>query len=347
MTRRRYGARRAPIAVATAFTAALALGACSGDTDPGARDDSTDDTLAECQSAAPTGGFTYDDARGTELALDEVPTTVVAQNSIAAALWDAGYQVDGIYGELGDDPASAYQRGNVDLTAMTRLGSTWGEFDVDAYAAMEPDLLLDFSFGGELWYVPGKLEKQIADRAPILGLNGQPTTIDEAIELFVDLAGRLGADPTCDESVQDAKADYEEALADITAAERDLKVLVASGSDTSFWVVNPAALPETGTLEAAGVDLIAPEDVPEGDVFKELSWEKAADYADADVILMDVRNTDAVKEKMEGIDTWANLPAVKAGQVYEWYAGAPYSYQAYAEIFGDLADRLEEAQPLD
>ncbi|MBM0125196.1 ABC transporter substrate-binding protein [Pimelobacter simplex] len=347
MTRRRFGTRRAPMAAATAFAAAIALTGCSGDTDPGAKDDSTDDTLAECQSAAPAGGFDYDDARGTKVALDEVPTTVVAQHTVAASLWDAGYQVDGIYGELGDDPASAYQRGSVDLAGMTKLGSTWGEFDVDAYAAMEPDLLLDLSFGGELWYVPGKLEKQIKDRAPVVGLNGQPTTIDEAIDLFVDLAGRLGADPDCDEAVQDAKADYEEALAEVTANEKDLKVLVASGSDTSFWAVNPAALPETGTLEAAGVDLITPEGVGEDEVFKELSWEQAADFADADVILMDVRNTEAVKEKMEGIDTWANLPAVKAGQVYGWYAGAPYSYQAYAEIFDRLGDELEGAKPLD
>ncbi|WP_408897215.1 ABC transporter substrate-binding protein [Nocardioides sp. R1-1] len=347
MTRRRIGARRAPIAAATAFAAALALTGCSGDTDPGAQDDAGDDSLAECQSAAPTGGFAYDDARGTSVALDEVPTTVVAQNSIAAALWDAGYQVDGIYGELGDDPASAYQRGNVDLSEMTTLGKTWGEFDVDAFAAMQPDLLLDFSFGGELWYVPGKLEKQIEDIAPVVGVNGQPTTIDEAIEVFVDLAGRLGADPTCDDAVQEAKADYDEAVAEITANEKDLEVLVASGSDSSFWVVNPAALPETGTLAAAGVDLVTPEGVGEGEVFKELSWEKAAEFADADVILMDVRNTEAVKEKMKGIDTWANLPAVKAGQVYGWYAGAPYSYQAYAEIFDELADELEDARPLD
>lgn len=275
-----------------------------------------------------------------------MPTTVVAQNAIAAALWDAGYKVDGIYGELGDDPASTYQRGNVDLAELTTIGKTWGEFDVDAYAAMEPDLLVDFSFGGELWYVPSKLEKQIKDRAPILGLNGQPKDIDEAIELFVDLAAKLGADTTCNEELLDAKADYEEALAAITANEKDLKVLVASGSDTSFWVVNPAALPETGSLEAAGVDLITAEGAKEGEVFTELSWEQAADFADADVILMDVRNTDAVRKKMETIDTWANLPAVEAGQVYGWYAGAPYSYEEYADIWGDLAEQLAGAKAL-
>lgn len=345
MTRRLGGTRRAPLLAAGVLCATTVLAAC-GEGDTGGAADEKDDSLADCQPAAPAGTFSYTDDRGTEIKLDEVPTTVVAQNAIAAALWDAGYKVDGIYGELGDDPASLYQRGNVDLAELTTIGKTWGEFDVDAYAAMEPDLLVDFSFGGELWYVPSKLEKQIKDRAPILGLNGQPEDIDEAIELFVDLAGKLGADTTCNEDLLEAKADYEEAVAEITANEKDLKVLVASGSDTSFWVVNPAALPETGTLEAAGVDLITPEGAKDGEVFTELSWEQASDFADADVILMDVRNTDAVRKKMETIDTWANLPAVKAGQVYGWYAGAPYSYEEYAGIWGDLAEQLAGAKAL-
>lgn len=346
MTRRLRGPRRAPLLAAGVLAATATLAAC-GEGDTGGTAEDRDDTLAECQPAEPAGRFDYTDARGTKVALDEVPTTVVAQNSIAAALWDAGYKVDGVYGELGDDPASTYQRGNVDLAELTTLGKTWGEFDVDAYAKMEPDLLLDFSFAGELWYVPSKLEKQIADRAPVLGLNGQPKDIDEAIELFVDLAGKLGADTTCNEDLLEAKKDYQEALAEVTAQEKDLKVLVASGSDTSFWVVNPDALPETGSLEAAGVDLVTAEGAKAGEVFTELSWEQASDFADADVILMDVRNTDAVKKKMETIDTWANLPAVKAGQVYEWYAGAPYSYEEYADIWGDLAEQLEGAKALD
>ena len=83
------------------------------------------------------------------------------------------------------------------------------------------------------------------------------------------------------------------------------------------------------------------------DIFEKLSWEKAADFADADVILLDGRTTPELKKTLEGIDTWANLPAVRAGQVYVWYAGAPYSYQEYAEIFGELAGQLENAKQLD
>ncbi|WP_235738858.1 ABC transporter substrate-binding protein [Nocardioides alcanivorans] len=343
---RRLGTRRgrAPF-VAAAACAVLVLSACSGDTDPDSAGDDKPDEVGECQAAEPEGSFEFSDARGKEIELDTVPTTVVAQNSVAASLWDAGYQVDGIFGELGDDPASVYQRGSVDLSKVTTIGSTWGEFDIDEYAQMTPDLLLDFVFDGALWYVPSKQEKKIEKRAPILGVNGQPDTVDEAIEMFVDLAGRLGADTTCNEALADAKDDYDEALGEVVEEAKGLKVLIASGTETTLYVVNPVTLPETKTLTEAGIEVMG-ADPADPLVFKEYSWEEAGQFADADVILIDGRNSEAVLAKMGTIDTWANLPAVKAGQVGTWYAGAPYSYAAYADILDELADVLENAEPL-
>lgn len=342
---RRLGARGRG-AIAAAACAALVLGGCSGDTDPDAAGEDRQDEVGECQAAEPTGSFEYADARGNEVSLDTVPTTVVAQSSVAAALWDAGYQVDGVFGELGDDPASTYQRGSVDLDQVTKIGSTWGEFDVDALAQLQPDLILDYVFDGALWYVPSKQEKKIEKQAPILGVNGQPRNIDEAIEMFHDLAAKLGADIECNEELADAEEEYTEALAELGEAGKDLTVLIASAAETTLYVVNPAKLPETLTFEEAGLNILE-SDPADDQVFKEFSWEEAGKFAEADVILMDARNTEAVLEKVKTIDTWTNLPAVKAGQVYQWYAGAPYSYEAYAEILGDLADQLEDAQQLD
>ncbi|WP_141004871.1 ABC transporter substrate-binding protein [Nocardioides humi] len=275
-----------------------------------------------------------------------MPTNVVAQSSVAAGLWDAGYQVDGVYGELGDDPGSVFQRGNVDLSKVEKIGSTYGEFDVDAYAKLQPDLLIDYSFGGVLWYVPSKQEKQIEKLAPIIGVNGQPKDIDEAIGLFTDLAAKLGADTTCNEELNAAKETYQEGLKKVGESAGDLKVLIASAAEDSLYIVNPTDLPETQTFEQAGVDLIEAPDPDTGNVFTQLSWEKASEFADADVILLDGRNTEDVKKKLETIDTWANLPAVQAGQVYTWYAGAPYSYQSYTKILDELADDLAKSQDL-
>lgn len=348
MIPRTLGTRRAPALAAGTLVALATLSACGeGDTGPGnAEDKASDDTVAECQSAAPSGSFDYTDSRDQTVSLDSIPSTVVAQSSVAAALWDAGYQVDGVYGELGDDPASTYQRGNLVLDDMVQLGSTWGEFDVDAYAQMEPDLLVDYSFDGStLWYVPSKQAKQIGDRAPSIAVNGNPTNLDDAITSFVDLAAQLGVDTKCNAKLDDARDEYDEALAEVTEAGKDLKVVIMSATDENFYVVNPEMLPETGTLSQAGVEFVAPK-TGEPNIFHEMSWERAADYAEADVVLIDARNTESVRKKMESIDTFANLPAVKAGQVYEWYAAAPYSYKVYADIFDELADDLEDSQPI-
>ncbi len=140
-----------------------------------------------------------------------MPTKVVAQSSVAAALWDAGYKVDGVYGELGDvDGKLTYQAGSIDTSQVDVLGKTYGEFDAQRYAVMQPDLLIDFSMDGKsLWYVPTEQSKQIFEAAPTLGLTGQgiPDT-DAAIETFVELAGKLGADTDSDALAAD-KAAYD------------------------------------------------------------------------------------------------------------------------------------------
>lgn len=341
--------RRAPIATAAALAALTPLAACSGDTDPDATDAAAD-SVADCQSAAPAGGFSYEDGRGETVELDTVPTTVVAQSSVAAALWDAGYQVDGAYGELTTvDGELGYQAGDLDLDQVEVIGRTFGEFDVDQYAQLQPDLLVDYTFDGEsLWYVPQQQAKQIGEQAPEIGLNGSPEDIDAAIEMFVDLAGRLGVDTDCREELDEARADYEASYDELTAAadETDLDVLIVSATETSFYVANPEMLPETQSMTAAGVQLMAPRS-GEPAIFHEFSWEAVGDYAEADVILMDARVSDEILEKMEGIDTWTGHPAVQADQVYPAYLAAPYSYEEYDDLFGDLAEQLEESEPLD
>lgn len=341
---RRLGSRRRTALAAVACAALLASG-CSGDTDPGASGDDAPGEVGDCQAAEPEGSFEYTDALGNEISLDEVPTTVVAQSSVAASLWDAGYQVDGVFGELGDDPGSTYQRGNVDLDEVKAIGNTWGEFDADAYAQMEPDLLIDFVFDGALWYVPSKQQKKLEKLAPILAVNGQPTNVDEAIAEFVDLATELGVDVDCNDALADAKEDYEEAVAELGEAGDGLEILIASATEDTFYVVNPSKLPETLTMTDAGLDVMAAD--PKGKVvFEEYSWEEVGDFADADVILVDGRVEETMLAQAEKADTWKSLPAVEAGQVYTWYAGAPYSYAAYAEIFDELADQLTDSEPL-
>ncbi|WP_369373287.1 ABC transporter substrate-binding protein [Promicromonospora sp. Populi] len=326
-------------AVALAATTALALAACGA---AGADTTSTDD------EAAPAGPFEYTDARGETVQLDTVPQTVVAQSSMAAGLWDAGYQVDGVYGELAEtDGELSYQAGNIDLDQVTTLGATYGEFDVEDYGLMNPDLLIDYTYDGEnLWYVPAEQAEQILGLAPSIGVGGTWANTDDAIAEFVDLAGKLGADTGSAELAADREA-YEAALEDVSAAsaETGLQVVVVSADADTLYVADPDSLPELSTLRAAGLDILDDEGA-DGEVFHQHSWEEAGDYADADVILFDARSRESNEADLAEIDTWASLPAVQAGQIYDWYAAAPYSYRAYAEIYQGIADALRAAEAL-
>lgn len=345
MTRR---IRRAPAAIALAVAATLVLAACSGDTDPVA----DDDTASSEGATTPAGPFEYTDGRGETVTLDEVPQTVVAQSSVAAALWDAGYQVDGVYGELAEvDGELNYQAGDIDLDEVENLGATYGEFKIEQYGLLDPDLLIDYTFDGEtLWYVPAEQSEQVFELAPSIGIDGNnfPTT-DDAIEVFVDLAGRLGADVESDELAEDKEA-YEAALEDISATAGDSElqaVFVSADADlANFYIGDQKFFPELNTPAEAGLDIIAPK-TGKAEHFHVISPEQLPDYAEADVIFFDARTLDLVKGELENVDTWASLPAVEAGQVYPWYAAAPYSYAAYGDIYQEMADQLAGAEVLD
>ncbi len=324
--------------IAMTVSAALVLTACGGA-----------ETGTGTSATRPSGPFTYDDARGKAVSIASTPTTVVAQSSVAAALWDDGYHVAGAYGELTPDANDklSYQAGAIDLSQIKVIGSTYGEFDTEKYALMNPQLLIDYTFDGKgLWYVPEAQADKILALAPSIAVPGNYKDTDQAIQTFLDLAGKLGADTTST-AITTAKASYDNALADVAAiaATSGLKVAVMSPTTDSLYVANPAYLPELTTLKNHGLDVMTPVNA-DANVFTQYSWERATDYRDADVILVDARTYDASKADLAKISTWAHLPAVAAGQVYPWYAAAPYSYQSYAKIFQEIASELRNAKKL-
>jgi iron complex transport system substrate-binding protein len=323
---------------AVLLVGALALSACSSA--------SPTESAATADAATP---FTYKDARGKTVDLKSTPKTVVAQSSVAAALLDAGYQVAGAYGELTPDKDGklSYQAGSLDLKKLTVIGSTYGEFDLDKYALLAPDLLVDSTYDEKtLWYVPAAQAEQIEGIAPSIGVPGTYASTDAAIDTFVDLAGKLGAD-TNSASLAKEKVSYTtaEEAAEKVAASSGLKVAVMSPSKDTLYVVNPAYVPELTTLKDAGLDVVTPKKAA-ATVFTEQSWEQASDYQDVDVIFVDGRDFQGTLDGIKDIGAWKNLPAVKAGQVYPWYAAAPYSYTSYAKIYQDFAAELAKSKGL-
>jgi iron complex transport system substrate-binding protein len=316
--------RGGPLAAATAV--AVLLSACGATADSSGGGDSTDTE------------FVHKDARGKTIEIEGTPDTVVAQASAAAALWDNGFEVEGVYGDLPEPPN--YLTGNLDVSETTVLGKAWGEFNVEEYAALNPDLLIDMTFDGKtLWYA-SEVEKQVEKLAPTLAMPLTGLSLTEQIDAFVELAEKLGAEP----DVEDAKADFEDATARIKAAVEenpDLTVLALSSYGEEVYFAHTPEHPDLAYLAELGVKF--PEVSPdETGVFEPVSLENVGKYH-ADVILVDARDP---AEELKSNEIFKRLPAVAGGQEFVWYPAAPYSYESYAEVLSEYADRLEGAQVL-
>jgi iron complex transport system substrate-binding protein len=302
--------------------------------------------LAACGSPAKseTGtAFTYTDARGKKVDLASRPIRVVAQSSAAASLWDLGYRVAGVYGELRTtDGRLDYQAGSLDLSKVTVIGKTYGEFNVEQYASVRPQLLVDLTFDNKrLWYVSADVAKQIDPLAPTIGMRMQGLDLPGIIDEFVALAGKLGADPA---AASTTRADFEAAAGSIktvAATRADIRVLAVSRDRDKVYLADPGQHPDLRHWSTLGVRFVGPTEAP-GTYFAEASWEKVGSYP-ADVIVYDVRETPDMPGVVATIPTWTGLPAVKAGQVYPWRPAAPYSYRTYAPLYRDVAAWLGKA----
>ena len=94
-------------------------------------------------SAEDAGSWEFTDDRGVTVSLAQPPQRVVAFVAAAAALWDFGLRPVGIFGPSRREDGSAgdHQVGNLDLDAVTSVGNTFDEFNIERYAALRPDLL--------------------------------------------------------------------------------------------------------------------------------------------------------------------------------------------------------------
>ncbi|MEY9848240.1 iron complex transport system substrate-binding protein [Streptacidiphilus sp. BW17] len=292
--------------------------------------------------------WTFTDDRGTRIALPQRPSRVVAYTGTAAALHDFGVtdRIVGVFGptRLADgrpDPMA----GNLDLAKLTVLGNAWGEFDLEKYAALRPQLLVtDMWVPSQLWYVPDASKDTIAALAPTAGITIAKVQLPEPLRRHEQLAGLLGADPT-GSAVVAAKRRFEQAVETVrqaAKAKRGLRVMAASAGADLLYVSVPGVYPDLSYYRSLGVELVTPAKV-QGGFFEPLSWENADTYA-ADLILLDSRSSALQPTDLTAKPTWQQLPAVKAGQVIPWLSEVRFSYAGCAPLIEQLAAALDRAK---
>ncbi|WKU44215.1 ABC transporter substrate-binding protein [Streptomyces sp. VNUA116] len=336
-SRASFLSRRGLLAAGGALGAGALLTACGG----GGAKGSTDG-----DSGSASGPWTFKDDRGETAKAARTPKKVVAFTGTAAALHDFGAECTAVFGPtVLKDGKPDPQAGDLDVGKLTVLGNAWGEFNVEKYAALSPELLVtNMLQGTELWYVPDESKKKILGFAPSVGINVTKVSLTQVIGRYAELAASLGADLQA-KRVTDAKARFEKAsetLRKAAQANKGLKVLAASGSADLLYVSDPSVYADLTYFKSLGVDFVVPGKVT-GGFFESLSWENAGKYP-ADLILLDNRTSALQPKDLAAKPTWAELPAVKAGQVSPWLSEPRYSYAGCAPLVEALAEAVQKAK---
>lgn len=330
--------RRGLLAMGGAIGLGAALAAC-GDSD-------SQDSAATGSKSAAAGTWKFKDDRGQTAEAKSVPKNIVAFTGVAAALHDYGIEVKAVFGPTKTKDGKAdVQAGDLDIGKVEILGNVWGEFNVEKYAALGPELLVTAMWEKDaLWYVPDQSKDKILKLAPSVALWAAQTTIPKAIQRHEDLAASLGADVKA-AKVTAAKARFDKAAARLRAAAKskpNIKVMIGSASQDLFYVSLAKMSADTLYFQELGVDFVEPK-VDKAGFFENLSWENVDKY-DADIIMMDNRSSALQPDALTSKPTWTQLPAVKAGQVVPRTTEPIYSYDKCAPILEDLAKAIEDAR---
>ncbi|WP_405496203.1 ABC transporter substrate-binding protein [Nocardia sp. NBC_00511] len=291
----------------------------------------------------------YTDDRGVELGLAARPSRIVAFTGSAAVLADYGLQ-DRLVGVFGDATTASGARselaGNLDLGRVRVLGNRWGEFDVERYAMLEPDLLVTDTYGdGALWYVPDDRKTKLLTVNPnVVAIAAAHRSMPLTIERYAQLAQGLGADLGAPAMVSDRDR-FEAASSAVRAAATanpGVRVLAASGAPNLLYIADPRISSDLGYFRELGVNIVVPDKVDAGGTFEALSWENADKYQ-ADLILLDDRSTALQSDALAANPVWRSLPAVRDNRITPWSPVYRFSHPGTTPLLERLATALRPA----
>nr|WP_281278510.1 ABC transporter substrate-binding protein [Streptomyces tateyamensis] len=328
---------------------ATALGALLAACGSGGAKDAAD--AAGSPKAAPKNGpWTFTDDQPRTFSLPGTPRRVVAFTGTAAALVDFGVdrQIVGVFGETKTaDGKPDPQAGELAVDKVEILGNAWGEFNIEKYAALQPDLLVTHMYDpGAYWYLPDESKDKILKVNPnVAAITVARVPMTQPIEHYAKLAESLGADPGA-KKVTDAKARFEaaaESMRQAAKAAGGIRVLACSGSADLFYACNPQVSTDLMYFAQLGVDLVVPDKPDAGGYYEGLSWENAGKYR-ADLLLLDDRSTSLQPKDLAAKPAWGQLPAVKAGQITPWSSVPRFSYAGAAPLLERLAKDIRSAR---
>jgi iron complex transport system substrate-binding protein len=312
----------------------LAVGACSGSSD----DESTDVTAA-------AGAWSFTDDFDVTHELDEVPETIVAEVSMAGALWDLGIQVDATFNTRELPDGTTDPMGLADPDAIDSLGEEYGKVNIEQLQILDPDIIVVPSYEEkEYWGVEEALVGDVERIAPVVSITIPGKDLRAMADRVLDLAETLGVDPES-EQVTEAVDAYETAEAGLRAAleaKPGLTFMAASGTVDQLYVAVPSGYADLLTYQELGMEVVEPD--TDEEFWETLSWEEVDTY-EADVLLGDSRGG-TVEQIVEAIPEAArSIPPIQAGQLARWEVMLSPGYANLARVLTDLTDVVEASDP--
>jgi iron complex transport system substrate-binding protein len=303
-----------------------------------------------CATSAPettgTGSWSFTDDLGRTVTVDERPARIAGLTDVVASLWNYGIEPVAAFGYTGISEDDRFA--GRDLSGVTELGPMYGQIDLEALAAADPDLIVTHAYPVD---AAGTIDPQaplygfadiaqqeaVARIAPIVAIRMDGSAV-QVIDRTAQLALALGADPAV---VTGARAGYDAAADRLrTAAASGLQVLVVAAYPTEGFYV--AKAPDDPTLTAfadLGVRFVDPGGT--GYYWQTVSWENVGSLP-ADVVL-ESQIDEMTADQILGQPTFARTPAGQARQVYPWVF-ASMDYAAQAAYMTEVAGHLESAR---
>lgn len=328
--------RRGLLATGGALGLGAALAACG------------DSASGEADSGGAGAAWRFEDDRGKVAKADRTPERIVGYVASAAALHDFGIECTGVFGPTKlPNGEPDLQAGDLDVDEVTVIGNAYGQFNVEKYASLQPELLVtNMQEPPTLWYLPEESTEDITSLAPAVGIRTSGTSLKTAIERYAELAGSLGADLGAEKVVR-AKSRFEQASQTLTRTAGDrggLKVLAVSASAEMLYAAVAEDFGDLRYYKQLGVEFVTPENPGGRGFWEESSWETIDRY-EADVVMVDRRTGNLQPDELqETKPTWRRLPAVAAGQVIPWQSEAHHSYAGQAPLIEALTAALRDAK---
>jgi iron complex transport system substrate-binding protein len=130
---------------------------------------SSSDPVEAGDSGSPAGVWSFTDDRDITHTLPEVPDVIAAQSVPAGGLWEYGIEIDGVFGPLrrpdgSPDPAI----GLADPADFTSLGEIDSEINLEALAALQPDIIVTSMWDdGTYWGIDDEEADQLVSWASV------------------------------------------------------------------------------------------------------------------------------------------------------------------------------------